>query len=311
MNVSGQARSTFAPFDVFLITALASMWGFSFLFIKVAVGVFSPIWVVSLRTVIGALALLVILRVRGRSLPRDRRMWLHLFVLALFSNALPWGTVAWAVQFLPSGLTSVMNALVPVSTLVVAVAIGQETLSGRRVAGLVLATAGTAIAVSGELGAPGKLVAVAVVLLATVMYGGGAVYAKHFVSGRVPPLAVATGQVVAASVLTLPVAALTSGFPALDALDFASVGSLGALGLFGTGLAFLVFYALIERVGATSATMVTYLIPIVGLFAGWWVLDERIGPEVIAGTAVLICGIWLAQRERAGDPVEAIEEVRA
>jgi drug/metabolite transporter (DMT)-like permease len=307
----GASRSTFAPFDAVLLGTLAGMWGFSFLFIKVAVGVFSPVWVVSLRTVVGALALLVILRFRGRSLPRDRAVWGHLFVLALFSNALPWGAVAWAVQFLPSGLSSVLNALVPVSTLAVAVAIGQETLSSRRIVGLVLATVGTAIAVSGELGAPGKLVAVLVVVLATIFYAAGAVYAKHHVSGRLAPLTVATGQVIAAAIVTLPVAALTSGLPALDAVDPGEYAALGALGLFGTGLAFLVFYSLIERVGATSATMVTYLIPVVGLLAGWAVLGEHIGPEVLAGTAVLIVGIWLAQRHRRTDPIEAMEEVRA
>lgn len=302
-------RSTFTPLDVAFFLGLSSMWGLSFLFIKVSVDQLSPMWVVAGRTGVGALVLLVILRLRGRWLPPPGRAWLHLLVLATIGNAVPWGLVAYAQRSLPSGLTAVVNSLVPVSTLVVAAAIGQERMSARRVLGLVLALAGTTVVVWGELGTPGRGIAVLIVAGATLMYGGSAVYAKRFVSGRQRPLAVAAGQVVLALLVSVPVAWLIGPTPEWSELRPTVIGAVVALGAFGTGLAFLLFYLLIERVGATSATMVTYLIPVVGVLAGWLFLDEQVGLNLLVGAAGILTGVWLAQRQRIPTVDEELEEL--
>lgn len=302
-------RSTFTPLDVGLFLALSSMWGMSFLFIKVAVDQLSPMWVVAGRTAVGALVLLVILRLRGRWLPAPGRVWLHLAVLATIGNAVPWALVAYAQRSLPSGLTSVVNSLVPVSTLVVAAAIGIERMSLRRVVGLVLALVGTTVVVSGELGTAGRGVAVLIVASATLMYGASAVYAKRYVSGRQRPLAVATGQVTVAALLSAPVAWLIGPTPVWSELRPTVLGAVGALGAFGTGLAFLLFYLLIERVGATNATMTTYLIPVVGVLAGWLFLDEHVGLNLLVGAVGILSGVWLAQRQRAVTVDEELEEL--
>lgn len=289
------ARSTFAGADVALILSLALMWGLSFLFIKVAVDDVGPAWVVAGRTSVGAAVLLAILGVRRQPLPRSAAIWRHLTIIGLLSNLFPWLLLAWAEQHLSSGLASVLMALVPTMTLAVAVGVGVERLTGYRVVGLIMALGGTTLAVWREIGADGALVPALGVVLATLLYGIGAVYAKQHVSGRLPALAVATGQVLVAAVIATTSALLLAGTP--TGLQVDSAGSLLGLGALGTGLAFLVFYQLLDRVGPTSATLVTYLIPIVGLTAGAVVLGEQFGWNVIAGLAVIIAGIWMAQRE--------------
>jgi drug/metabolite transporter (DMT)-like permease len=301
-------RSTFAPVDVALLVSLALMWGLSFMFIKVAVDVVAPLWIVAARCVVGAAILLVVLRVRRMALPRGWRTWRDLTILAALGNAVPWGLMAWATQFMPSGLVAVVNALAPTSTLLIAILVGLESPSLRRFAGLVVALCGTFLAVSSDLGAPGTVLAVLAVASATVCYGGGTVYAKTRVSGNHPPLAIATGQVAMAAVLAVPAAALTSPFPVVGDITPAIAGSLTALGALGTGTAFLAFYTLIARVGATNSIMVTYLIPVVALLAGAIVLGEALTLVVIGGTALTIGGVWLAQRERTTTPVEQLEE---
>jgi drug/metabolite transporter (DMT)-like permease len=303
-----QVRSTFTPRDVVLLVALGLMWGCSFLFIKVAVDTVAPLWIVAVRCVIGAIVLLVILRVRGTRLPRGAAVWRDLTLLAALGNAIPWGLMAWATQFLPSGLVAVVNALAPTSTLLIAMLVRVERASARRVLGLLVALSGTGLAVSGNLGRPGTILAAAAIVLATVSYGGGTVYAKQYVSGRHSPLAIATGQVLASAVLTIPAAALFAPVPELSAVPVAAVAALVALGVFGTALAFLTFYALIEGVGATSAVMVTYLIPIVALLAGALVLGEPLTLVVLAGTALTIGGVWLAQRARTRTTLEQLQE---
>jgi drug/metabolite transporter (DMT)-like permease len=144
---------------------------------------------------------------------------------------------------------------------------------------------------------------------ATGLYAIGAVYAKRYVSGRQPALAIATGQVLLAGAISIPTAWVVGPTPAWTDLSLAAVGSLVALGGLGTGVAFYLFYALIERVGATNATMVTYLIPVVGLLAGWAILGETFGWHVLAGTAVIVTGIWLAQREPTRIHEDALTEM--
>ncbi|MTV27767.1 DMT family transporter [Nitriliruptoraceae bacterium ZYF776] len=306
---SSSVRSTFEPRDVAVLAALACMWGLSFLFIKVAVDVVSPLWIVAARCVVGALVLHVILRIRGTRLPRGWRNWGDLAFLAAFGNAIPWGLMAWAAQFLPSGLVSVVNALAPTSTMLIAVVIGLERPALRRFVGLGAALAGTALAVSSNLGVDGTIAAGLAVAAATVAYGAGTVYAKMRVSGNHPPLAIATGQVSVAAVMSVGAALLTSPLPDPAEITWTIGGSLVALGVLGTGFAFLAFYVLIERVGATNSIMVTYLIPVVALLAGALLLDEPLTLLVVGGTALTIGGIWLAQRERRPGPIEGLAEV--
>jgi drug/metabolite transporter (DMT)-like permease len=216
-------------------------------------------------------------------------------VLGLLSNMLPWLLLAWAEQTISSGLTAVLNALTPSMTLVVAVAIGLERLTAPRVLGLSLALGGTTLAVWQELDAEGGLAPILAIVLATVLYGAGAVYAKRTVSGRFGPLQLAAGQVLVSAVIMTTGTLVWAGLP--QGLEADSAGSLLGLGALGTGLAFLVFYRLLDSVGATSATLVTYLIPVVGLIAGAVVLSEEFGPNVVAGLVIIVAGIWLAQRE--------------
>lgn len=299
------SRSSFTPGDVGLFLLLAASWGMSFVFIKVSVGALSPLWVVAVRTTIGGAILLVILHARGGRLPTDRAVWAHLFVLATIGNAVPWALVAWAQQTIPSGLAAVVNSLVPASTLAVAAAVGIERLTLRRVAGLALAVVGTLIVVGGEVGAPGRLLSIVILAGATVLYGGATVYAKRFVSDHVRPLTIAAGQVVLAAAVSIPVAWLAGPTPRWSDLRPSVIVSMLLLGAFGTGIAFLLYYLLIGRVGPTNTTMVTYLIPVVGLAAGALLLDERFGLHVLAGLAVIVLGIWLAQRTAAPPSTEA------
>ena len=83
------------------------------------------------------------------------------------------------------------------------------------------------------------------------------------------------------------------------------------LGLLGTGIAFLIYFTLLQNVGATNTSMVTYLVPIVGLTSGSLLRGERFGPNVFVGAAAMILGVWLAQRApRTGLVNRGYEELR-
>ncbi len=282
-----------------LLLALSLMWGLSFLFMELALAELGPVWIVAGRTTVGGIVVLSILLLRRTPLPRGARLWGRLAILGLMNNAAPWTMLAWAQQTLPSGLAGLLMAIVPTSTLVVASLVGLERITPRRLLGLLLALGGVAVIVADDIEQPGRVVAVAVVVLATLLYATGAVFAKSRVSGHAPPLALATGQVLTAAAFSVPFALIVEGPVQLPGLAGVTVASVVALGAFGTGLAFLAFYTLVARVGATNATLTTYLIPIVAVVAGAVILDERLGPSALVGGALILVGIWLAQRAPA------------
>lgn len=297
-----------APADVGLLAALASMWGLSFLFIAVAVTALSPLWIVTARTAVGVTTLSAILAVRGRKLPRDLSSWGHLVVLGLLSNAVPWTAIAFALQSIPSGTAALLMALIPISTLAMGAVLRLERLTPDRVAGLLVALAGVAAIVMGDIDDPGRLIGIATIIGVTIVYSLGGLYARHFLSGWHRPLVIATGQVIVAGLMTLPAALLFAPRPDMAAIDGAVVTSIVALGALGTGLAFLAFYMLIERVGPTNAALVNYLIPLVAVIAGWVVLDERLHPAAIVGGFLVVAGIWLSQRRRPSEMIVELEQ---
>jgi drug/metabolite transporter (DMT)-like permease len=175
---------------------------------------------------------------------------------------------------------------------------GQETLRKSRVLGIAIAITGTLIVVGGEVNAGRSLPALIVAVLATTGYAVAAVLMRARVSGKVHSLPAAALQLVIGGAALAPVAFITSG-PPPTALSPGIVAAEAALGLLGTGVAFLIYLTLIERVGATNAAMVTYLVPIVGLACGALYRGEHFGANVFLGALALITGVWLAQRQPA------------
>jgi drug/metabolite transporter (DMT)-like permease len=191
---------------------------------------------------------------------------------------------------------AVLNSFTPVATLVVAVLAGQEQLYRNRVAGLAIAVTGMVTVVGGEVGSGKSLGALLVAVLATAGYAIAGVVTRARLSRRVPNLQAAALQLLAGAAVVWPLAWHGSGAPPVH-LDPVVAGALAGLGLFGTGLGFLMYFTLIERVGATNAAMVTYVVPIVGLVSGAMFRGERFGFNVFAGAALLILGVWLSQRQ--------------
>ncbi len=296
--------SSFRPRDAVLLVILAVVWGNSFLFIKAAVAAGPPLWIVTIRMILGAALLFVIARTTGQRAAFDRRSFLTMGVIGIFGSALPWGGQAWAQQFLDSGLMSVLNAATPVATLLLALALRQERLYANRVIGLAIAVVGTLCVVGVEMRAGRSSLALFVGVISTFGYAIAAVLTRLYVSGRLSNVWAAATQLGWGAVLLGPVAWATQG-PVPTTLDPMVLGALGALGLLGTGLAFLIYFVLLQRVGATNTSMVTYLVPVVGLTSGSLLRGEHFGNNVYVGAVAMITGVWLAQRAPRMSPAAA------
>jgi drug/metabolite transporter (DMT)-like permease len=277
---------------------LAFIWGWSFLFIKVAVEGMSPPTVAFARVGLGALVLLITLRSTGRSLPRDRVMWRHFAIAAVFGNALPFTLLAWGEERITSALTSVLNASTPLFTAVIAALFLKDRLKALQVVGLLLGFVGVAVAAgfgAGDLGdssLTGSLAAV----VAGLCYAIAFVYMRRNLTSIEPTVA-AAGQLVLATMLLLPFAATTSVTSGLH-LTVRRALAIGALGVFGTGVAYILNYRLLREIGATRASVVTYIIPVVAVAVGVVVLGEPFEWPLVWGGALILGGLVLLRERR-------------
>lgn len=306
--------STLGHMNAVLYLLVALTWGSSFLFAKIGLDGLAPQQVATVRTVLGAVTLVLILLATRRRWPREPRVWGHLFVVSVFLNALPSSLMAWAEQTVPSGLASIYNATTPIMTMAaLAVLIPSERLRGRQVVGIVLGIVGVLVLVGpwDVIGDPSVLASVPgqVALLGmTASYGVGLAYLRRVaVTSAYDPVTLATVQLTLAAGLLLLVAPVIATGPVQ--LDWRIVAAMIALGCVGTGLAYAWNTRLVQAWGAGRASTVTYLTPIVGVALGVLVLGERVRWNEPVGGLVVLVGIALASgiltRRRAPAPAAA------
>lgn len=276
---------------------LALIWGSSFLLIKFAIEGLSPTQVVLGRLVAGAVVLLVILAVRGQRLPTERAVWGHVALLAVVANIIPFFLFAWGEQRITSGMAGILNGTTPLFTLGFAVAaLPEERLSRPRFLGFLLGFVGVVVVVGPWNGGDGvnALSGQIACLFAAACYGVAFVYTRRYVSGRgYPPLVVSAAQLLTGAVLLGLVAPVVADQP-MDLTPLV-VGSVLILGAVGTGLAYLLFYRLITDAGATTASMVTYVIPIVAVALGVAVQGDPLTWNLFVGAAIVIVGAAMAE----------------
>jgi drug/metabolite transporter (DMT)-like permease len=279
------------------LVLLACIWGASFLLIELALEGLAPAQIVLGRLLAASGTLLTIVLVRRQQLPTVPAVWGHLALMGVVANILPFFLIGWGQQFITSGLAGVLNGATPLFTLAFAIAaLSEERLSATRAGGLALGFVGVVLVVGPwdqnplTSSVPGQLAC----LGAAAFYGVAFVYTRRFLANRgYPALALAAGQMLCATV----VLALAAPFVASGPLQLSGtvVGSVVALGALGTGLAYLLYYRLIADAGATTASMVTYLIPIVAVVLGVIVLGEPVGWNLFVGAAVVILGVAVAE----------------
>jgi drug/metabolite transporter (DMT)-like permease len=272
---------------------LAAIWGASFLFIKVGVehGV-PPAGVAFTRVAIGALVLLAVVRTR---LPRGRVVNGHLFVVALVMNTLPFTLFAYGEQHVSSVLAGIYNATTPLLTLVaVLLFLPSERPTPRKLVGLFVGFVGVLVVLGPWHSLGGNELAGQLMCLgAAACYGVGATYMRRFLAGRPESGTELAASQLAWGTLQLLIVALVVG-DTPHGVTGGAVLSMIALGALGSGVAYILFFKLIREAGATSATSVTYLIPIFSTILGVVVLGETLTWNEPVGAVIVLVGVWFA-----------------
>jgi drug/metabolite transporter (DMT)-like permease len=271
---------------------VAVLWGIPYFFIKVAVGEVAPPVVTFTRLALGAL-ILVPIAWRRHALGPTLRRWPWVVALGAGYFALPLTLIPFAELNVPSALTAIMIAGVPL--MVALLYLRWERPTPLELAGLGVGYAGVAALVGFDLsGRPGELLGAGLLVVVTVCYAAGPILLVRKLSGLDPLGSTSLGMVVGALILAGPaIVASPHRVPSLPVLL-----SLLGLGLLSTALAYVLYFTLNLDAGPQRASLVTYLNPMVALGLGVLVLGERVGPTAILGGALILAGSWLATRGR-------------
>jgi drug/metabolite transporter (DMT)-like permease len=278
-----------------LILLLASVWGASYLFIKVGVdGGFSPGALMCARALIaGAVLLAYLLATIGRTaFSRLREAWRQSLVLGFMNAAAPFWLVAWGETRIDSGLAGIAQATVPLFSVLIGLRfLPHERIGAARMAGVGLGLVGVVLIVGGAPdGGAWAVAGTLAVILASVFYASAAIYSQLRLSKTVSGPVLATGNMLAAGVMLLPLAIVS---PPTSMPTTGAIASLLLLALLGTALAQLILFRVIALFGARRLSLVTYLMPGFAVVYGALILDERVNPSALIGLALILVGVSL------------------
>ncbi|WP_448552903.1 DMT family transporter [Thalassotalea montiporae] len=279
--------STSAFFELLF---LASLWGASFLFMRIGSPEFGPFLLVALRTLTASLFLLPIL-VSKRQHHQLTGRWTQIFIMGAFNTAIPFALFGYALLSLSAGVGSVLNATAPIFAAIVGFFWLKDKISFAGIFGLLLGFFGVYVLMSGKIANGGEalILPTLAALGATLCYSIATNYTKQYLHD-LKPLALAAGSQISATIMLLPFALmfLPEKMPSNQAFY-----SVAALGIFCTGIAYIMFFRLIATIGPTKAISVTYLIPVFGLFWGYLFLSEPITLTTLLGSGCILVGVGL------------------
>lgn len=277
--------------DLVDLFVLGAIWGASFLFMRVAAPEFGAVPLIAARVGIAAVFLVVVLARRG-GLSQLYKNAPRLTFLGAINSAIPFSLFAYAVLSITAGFASVLNSTAPLFGALVAFIWLRDRPARVRIVGLIVGFAGVLVLVWGRasFARDGGGLAVLAGLSAAVLYGISANYVKKRLS-HVDSLVIATGSLIAATVLLLPLAVFA--WPQTSP-SRASWVSAVVLAVICTGIAYILYFRLLSRIGPARTLAVTYLIPAFGVLWGHLFLHEPVTASMVLGCAVILLGTTLA-----------------
>ena len=277
------------------LLVLACLWGPSFLFIKIAVGEIPPLTLAAGRVGLAAVLLYLILRLQGRGLPKFGAIWKHFALIGFFSNALPFALFSWGEQYIDSALAAILNGTTPLFTIILAhYVFTDDRMTPAKVGGILLGFGGLVLLIAPSMaeGVQATTWGLIGIAIAAASYAVAIVYTRKNVRG-LPPLVGPAAQLSMATLYLLPLSLLIERPFSLPGPSWPALGSLLALAIVGTALAFVIYYHVMEQTNATYLSMVTYIVPVVGLILGVIVLDEQLAWNAYAGCALILMGVMI------------------
>ena len=279
-----------------MLLTLSLVWGGSFFFNEIAVRQLPVFTVVVCRVGLAAVILLAVLRLTGQRLPRGGKVWAAFFGMGLLNNVIPFSLIVAGQQSVASGVASILNAATPLFGVIFAHLLTQdEKLTPLKLAGVIVGFLGVAVMIGPDAisGLGGNLAAQMMILAGAASYAFAGIFGRRFKAMGVLPMATATGQVIASSIILLPLVLVIDRPWTLPAPGWDAIAALIGVAAISTAFTYFLYFRILASAGATNLLLVTFLIPISAILLGTAFLSEALLPRQIAGMALIGLGLSL------------------
>ena len=288
-------------FPYILLLLLIVMWGSSFAALKVSLETIPPLWVMSLRLVIGCLTITTFFLILRKNLPLTLDFWKWSLIIGFLGFSVPFSIISWGTQFIPSSLVAILMGANPIITLILAYFfLADNTLTIRMVIGIFLGLLGIILLIGfGNINADlykaefiyGQLA----VLTGTFSFALASILLKNLPQEH--SFERTLGSLICGSIIGLFLAYFFSNSSLeIHEISIKSAVSLTLLGIFSTGIASVIWFKVIALKGPVFLALVNYLIPVWALILGIFLLNERINFIVGFGLIFITIGIWLIEK---------------
>ncbi len=294
MSPQPVVNRSMTPREWAMLVTLSIVWGGSFFFNGIAVRELPTFTVVVCRVTLAALVLLAAVRIMGVRIPWRARVWGAFFAMGFLNNVVPFSLIVWGQAHIASGVASILNATTPLFTVVVAHFLtSDERMSGARLFGVLAGVVGVAVMIGDDaLSTLGVDVTAQLACLAAALsYAFASVFGRRFRNLGVTPMATATGQVTASSLMLIPLMLLVDRPWTLPPPSLETVGALVGIAVLSTALAYILYFRILATAGATNIVLVTFLVPVSAILLGVFVLGEVLLAEHFIGMAMIGVGL--------------------
>ncbi|MCR6733844.1 MAG: EamA family transporter [Afipia sp.] len=287
-----------------LLLALATLWGASYVFIKIGVTTIPPVTLIAARTLIAGGLLLAVMQWRGIAMPRDPVVWRRFLIQACLNSVVPFTLIAWAERHVDAGLATILGSNAPIFAFLLTLLFARHerpTLRQSFGVGMGLIGICLVVGINALSGLGQEVVAQLALVLAAMTFGAAAIFGRNF-SG-LDSIVPAAGSMICGAILLAPLSLIVDRpwtlSPSMD-----SVLALLGLSVFSTALAFVIYFRLIQTLGPVGATAQAYLRVPIGVALSAVLLGETLSPSAWAGLVCVIVGIaamTVPKRAASGD----------
>ena len=279
---------------------LSSVWGCSFLFLKVIAPTVPPLTIAAARISIGAVIILAYILMIGGRPPSHKSIWIKGTIIGTIGTSIPFILISWAMLYIDSGPAAICMSIIPLCVFVMAHFFHpDEKMSWAGLFGIISGICGIIVlfydSLSVENGGPTTIYALLAMLVAAFGYAAANILIKKYV--KTEPINTSFVMLTTSSILIWPLAFIIEQPLAID-YGAVEIISILYLGILPTGIATMVMVIFTQVAGSTFVSYNTYLIPIVGVLAGFIFLDEAIKQATFLSIFFIVIGIYIAQRRK-------------
>lgn len=281
----------------YLLVFLGCVWGSSFVLMKLGLKGVNPIQMGSLRILFAAAFLIIVGFKHIAKIPLHK--WKFIALTSIFGTFLPVYLFAIALSKIDGSISSILNSLTPLNTLIAGILFFKMDVQRRQIFGVIIGFVGCVLLIlfGDDESTTENYYYALLIVLASICYGVNVNLIKKYLSD-LKPLTISTGNF------------LVILFPALIVLYFSgffeithepkvitSLGYIAILGIVGTGLSNILFFKLIQISSPVFASSVTYLIPVVAILLGYFIMNETLTYTQGIGAFVVLLGVYFSSRK--------------